>query len=108
MPLLLPRIELNASLLSKLFQALSNLAAVKNWTRAQRAMNTVVMMELKMWNLAMKAIVRTGLSDGYMEGVSTEVKEVRIALGTEMVNILKAATKLTSRKRSMMAHQDQG
>ena len=64
MLLLLPRIELNASLLSKLFQALSNLAAVKNWTRAQRAMNTVVMMELKMWNLAMKAIVRTGLSDG--------------------------------------------
>ena len=43
-----------------------------------------------------------------MEGVSTEVKEGRIALGTEMVNILKAVTKLTSRKRSMMAHQDQG
>ena len=64
MLLLLPRIELNASLLSKLFQALSNLAAVKNWTRAQSAMNTVVMMELKMWNLAIKAIGRTGLSDG--------------------------------------------
>ena len=61
---MLPRNKLIASLLSKLFQALSNLAAVKNWTRAQRAMKTVVMMELKMWNLAMKAIVRTGLSDG--------------------------------------------
>ena len=61
---MLLRNKLLASLLSKLFQALSNLAAVKNWTRAQRAMKTVVMMELKMWNLAMKAIVRTGLSDG--------------------------------------------
>ena len=52
------------SLISKLDHSCSNSAAVKNWTRAQSAMNTVVMMELAMWNLAMKAIGRTGASDG--------------------------------------------
>ena len=52
------------SLISKLVHSWSNSAAVKNWTRAQSAMKTVVMMELAMWKLAMKAIVRTGASDG--------------------------------------------
>ena len=52
------------SLISKLNHSWSNSAAVKNWTRAQSAMKTVVMMELAMWKLAMKAIVRTGASDG--------------------------------------------
>ena len=52
------------SLISKLDHSWSNSAAVKNWTRAQSAMNTVVMMELAMWKLAMKAIGRTGASDG--------------------------------------------
>ena len=52
------------SLISKLDHSCSNSAAVKNWTRAQSAMNTVVMMELAMWKLAMKAIGRTGASDG--------------------------------------------
>ena len=52
------------SLISKLVHSCSKSAAVKNWTRAQTAMNTVVMIELAMWKLAMKAIVRTGASDG--------------------------------------------
>ena len=52
------------SLISKLNHSWSNSAAVKNWTSAQSAMKTVVMMELAMWKLAMKAIVRTGASDG--------------------------------------------
>ena len=52
------------SLISKLVHSCSKSAAVKNWTRAQSAMNTVVMMLLAMWKLAMKAIVRTGASDG--------------------------------------------
>ena len=52
------------SLISKLNHSWSNSAAVKNCTRAQSAMKTVVMMELAMWKLAMKAIVRTGASDG--------------------------------------------
>ena len=43
-----------------------------------------------------------------MEGVRTEVKEVRKELGRERLNILKATTKLTTRKRIMMAYQDQG
>ena len=66
LPIPVPRISLssNHSLISKLFHSWSNSADVKNWTRAQSAMKTVVMMELAMWNLEMKAISRTGSSDG--------------------------------------------
>merc|ERR1712147_314667 len=62
--LLLPIPLSDHSLISKLDHSWSNSAAVKNWTRAQSAMNMLVMMELAMWKLAMKAIVRTGASDG--------------------------------------------
>ena len=43
-----------------------------------------------------------------MEGVSTEVNEVRKELERERLNILRATTKLTARKRIVMAYQDQG
>ena len=43
-----------------------------------------------------------------MEGVRTEVKEVRKEFHIERLNILKATAKLTARKRIMMAYQDQG
>ena len=43
-----------------------------------------------------------------MEGVRTEVKEVRKEATGERLNILKATAKLTARRRMMMAYQDQG
>lgn len=74
--------------------------------RAEIVRMMLVVREFIMWKFAMVAIW-TGVSEGYREGVSTAVKEVRLEKRRGRRNILTVTRKLVRITIPIMMYHDQ-